>query len=168
MGTYPACIGSPFSQENSRNRRASLTVHELRLGVYHITSAFRTCLNAAADHLHAVTRLVVEHRQLNLAATGSLARGATAFWVIHPKSRDERSCTRCSGGRRTLMTNRERWAISALEAPSRAGVRATSISRIRSPRCYQGGHAWIRQYRRGGVRRKVWHHNGRRRRITCY
>jgi hypothetical protein len=41
------------------------------LGGYQITSAFRTCLNAAADHLYAVTSLVVEHRQLNLAATGS-------------------------------------------------------------------------------------------------
>jgi hypothetical protein len=65
------------------------------LGGYHITSALLTCLNAAADHLHAVTSLVVVHRQLNLAATGSLARGAiengaTAFWLIHPRSRDER------------------------------------------------------------------------------
>jgi hypothetical protein len=30
MRTYPACIGSSLSNENSRNRRASFTVHELR------------------------------------------------------------------------------------------------------------------------------------------
>jgi hypothetical protein len=30
MRMYPACIGSPRSNENSGNRRASLTVHELR------------------------------------------------------------------------------------------------------------------------------------------
>ena len=91
------------------------------LGGDHITSACRTCLNAA-DHLRAVTSLAVEHRQLNLAAAGSLARGAiengaTAFWLIHPRSRDEGLSTRCSGGRRRLMINREQWAISAWEAP---------------------------------------------------
>jgi len=91
------------------------------LGGDHITSACRTCLNAA-DHLRAVTSLAVEHRQLNLAAAGSLARGAiengaTAFWLIHLRSRDEGLSTRCSGGRRRLMINREQWAISAWEAP---------------------------------------------------
>ena len=35
------------------------------LGGRHITSAFRTCLNAAADHLHAVTSLVVEQRDVD-------------------------------------------------------------------------------------------------------
>jgi hypothetical protein len=76
-------------------RRCAMAGDDACLGSYQMTSAFRTCLNAAADHLHTVTSLVVEHRQLNLAATGSLARGAiengaTAFWLLHPKSRDER------------------------------------------------------------------------------
>jgi hypothetical protein len=65
------------------------------LGGYQITTAFRMCLMAAADHLHALTSLVVEHQRLHLAAPASLARGAiengaTAFWLIHPKLRDER------------------------------------------------------------------------------
>jgi hypothetical protein len=65
------------------------------LGDYQITTAFRMCLMAAADHLHALTSLVVELQRLHLAAPASLARGAiengaTAFWLIHPKSRDER------------------------------------------------------------------------------
>jgi hypothetical protein len=65
------------------------------LGGFQITTAFRMCLMAAADHLHALTSLVVEQQRLHLAAPASLARGAiengaTAFWLIHPKSRDER------------------------------------------------------------------------------
>jgi hypothetical protein len=65
------------------------------LGGYQITTAFRICLMAAVDHLHALTSLVVELQRLHLAAPASLARGviengATAFWLIHPKSRDER------------------------------------------------------------------------------
>ncbi len=65
------------------------------LGGFQITTAFRMCLMAAVDHLHALTSLVVELERLHLAAPASLARGAiengaTAFWLIHPKSRDAR------------------------------------------------------------------------------
>jgi hypothetical protein len=38
------------------------------LGGYQITTAFRMCLMASADHLHALTSLVVKHQRLHLAA----------------------------------------------------------------------------------------------------
>lgn len=68
---------------------------DTHLGGYQLTSAFRFCLTAAIDHLHAVTSLVQEHRLLHIAAPASLARGllenaAAGFWLIHPAQRDER------------------------------------------------------------------------------
>jgi hypothetical protein len=68
---------------------------DTHLGGFQLTSAFRICLAAAVDHLHAVTALVVQHGMLHIAAPGSLARGilenaAAAFWLIHPLRRNDR------------------------------------------------------------------------------
>jgi hypothetical protein len=69
------------------------------------------------------------------APTGSLARvaienGAKAFWLIHPKSRDERIMHTLQWWAKNLMINRGRWAISALEVPQPSRFFAALISRL--------------------------------------
>jgi len=62
---------------------------------YPLSTPYGNTLGASIDHLHAVTALVVGQQALHVAAPASLARGVlenagTAFWLAHPRSRDER------------------------------------------------------------------------------
>jgi hypothetical protein len=75
--------------------RTTMAGDDAYLGAYHLTTAFRMCLGAAIDHLYLLTSLIVDLERLNLSAPYSLARGilenaAAGFWLIHPRSRDER------------------------------------------------------------------------------
>jgi hypothetical protein len=62
---------------------------------YQVSHAVVQCLTAGVDHAQAVKSLVVDHGELHTAAPGSLSRGfieniATAYWILHPSSRQER------------------------------------------------------------------------------
>ena len=62
---------------------------------YQVSHAFRLCLTAGVDHLHAAKVLVVDNRIIHIAAPASLARGAlenfaAAYWMLGPKKRDGR------------------------------------------------------------------------------
>jgi hypothetical protein len=62
---------------------------------YQVSHSVRMCLVAGVDHLDAVRALLLELRKLHNAAPFSLARGAienlsTAFWILHPPSRNTR------------------------------------------------------------------------------
>jgi hypothetical protein len=62
---------------------------------YQVSHCIRMCMAAGIDHLHAVKQLIVDDGTLHLAAPFSLSRGAletfaTAFWILHPSSRNER------------------------------------------------------------------------------
>jgi hypothetical protein len=53
------------------------------------------CLVAGVDHLHAVKALFVDLHVLHTAAPFSLVRGSlenlsAAFWILHPKARNQR------------------------------------------------------------------------------
>jgi hypothetical protein len=69
---------------------------------YQVSHAFKQCLATGVDHLHAARVLVLgppqrPHEQpiLHMSAHAALARGAlenfaVAYWLLHPKSRNER------------------------------------------------------------------------------
>jgi len=86
---------SGTQEEFATKPGSALAGDDRALGGYHLSTAYRMCLTASIDHLHALTTLIVDQEILHLAAPASLARGtletaATAFWLINPKSRDER------------------------------------------------------------------------------
>lgn len=75
--------------------RTTMAGDDACLGAYHLTTAFRMCIGAAIDHLYVLTSLIVDLGRLNPSAPYSVARGilenaAASFWLIHPRSRDER------------------------------------------------------------------------------
>ncbi|SUA75399.1 Uncharacterised protein [Nocardia otitidiscaviarum] len=62
---------------------------------YQVSHAVRCCIHAGVDHLHALKRQVVDAGVVHTMAPFSLARGALenlsiAYWILHPKERDER------------------------------------------------------------------------------
>lgn len=62
---------------------------------YNTSHAFQQSLSAAIDHLHAAKSLVHDARLLHLGAPATLARSAlenaaTAWWLLAPRTRDER------------------------------------------------------------------------------
>lgn len=62
---------------------------------YNTSHAFAQSLSAAVDHLHGAKVLVHDAGMLHLGASSTLARSAlenaaTAWWLLHPTSRDER------------------------------------------------------------------------------
>jgi hypothetical protein len=62
---------------------------------YQLSHAVRMCLVAGVDHLQAVKALLLDLHLLHTAAPFSLVRGSlenlsTAFWILHPKNRNER------------------------------------------------------------------------------
>lgn len=76
-------------------RRSALAGDDRGSAPYQVSYAFRQCLNAAIDHLHAAKLLVVDLRVIHIAAPASLARSAlenaaTAYWILHPRRRDDR------------------------------------------------------------------------------
>ena len=76
-------------------QRSALAGDDRGSAPYQVSYAFRQCLNAAIDHLHAAKLLVVDLRVVHLAAPASLARSAlenaaTAYWILEPRRRDER------------------------------------------------------------------------------
>lgn len=62
---------------------------------YRVSHAVRMCLVAGVDHLHAAKALLLDLQVLHTAAPFSVVRGslenlAAAFWILHPKQRNER------------------------------------------------------------------------------
>ena len=62
---------------------------------YQVSHAARMCLVAGVDHLHAAKALFLDLHVLHVAAQFSLVRGSlenlsAAFWILHPKARNER------------------------------------------------------------------------------
>lgn len=74
---------------------SSLAGDEKACHPYGIAFALRHSLNAGVDQLHAVKSLVVDRAVLHTAAPYALARGAleafaTAYWILHPRTRNAR------------------------------------------------------------------------------
>ena len=62
---------------------------------YRVSHAIRMCLVAGVDHLHAAKALLFDLGVLHTAAPFSVVRGslenlAAAYWILHPKQRNER------------------------------------------------------------------------------
>lgn len=62
---------------------------------YQVSHAVMAGIVSGTDHMHALKTLVVDAQKLHWAAPASLVRGclenmATAFWILHPRSRSER------------------------------------------------------------------------------
>jgi hypothetical protein len=75
--------------------RSSLSGDDKASDPYQVSHAVRMCLVAGVDHLHAVKALLLDLGVLHTAAPFSLVRGslenlAAAFWILHPKLRNER------------------------------------------------------------------------------
>jgi hypothetical protein len=88
MRTYPACIGSPLANENWRNRRASLTVHELRTldrgnGTLTRAATFRGISSSLTAWLRAQNAPGLMNRPI-LRDLVAAATDCTASWLIAP------------------------------------------------------------------------------------
>jgi hypothetical protein len=75
--------------------RSSLAGDDAAANPYHTSHALKMCLLAGVDHLHAMKVLILDQQVLHIAAPSSLARGAlenfaTAYWILGPRSRNER------------------------------------------------------------------------------
>lgn len=62
---------------------------------YQVSHAVRMCLFAGVDHLHAAKLLLLDAQVLHVAAPFSILRGSlenlsAAFWILHPRRRNER------------------------------------------------------------------------------
>jgi hypothetical protein len=80
---FPISPGSSLSGDDKASRP------------YQVSHAARMCLVVGVDHLQAVKALFVDLHVLHAAAPFSLVRGSlenlsAAFWILHPKARNQR------------------------------------------------------------------------------
>jgi hypothetical protein len=74
---------------------SSLSGDDKASNPYQVSHAVRMCLVAGVDHLHAVKVLLLDVQVFHAAAPFSLLRGSlenlsAAFWILHPRTRNER------------------------------------------------------------------------------
>lgn len=74
---------------------SSLDGDNKRTGEFLVSTPVRLGLATAVEHLHALTVLIVEAQRVHPTVPFTLARaaieaGATAYWVLSPKNRNER------------------------------------------------------------------------------
>lgn len=75
---------------------SSLSGHDKASNPYCVSHAVRMCLVAGVDHLHTAKSYLLDFHVLPAASLFSLVRGslenfAAAFWILHPKPRNDRT-----------------------------------------------------------------------------
>ena len=75
---------------------SSLSGHDKASNPYCASHAVRMCLVAGVDHLHTAKSYLLDFHVLPAASLFSLVRGslenfAAAFWILHPKPRNDRT-----------------------------------------------------------------------------
>lgn len=140
---------------------SSLSGDDKAADPYQVSHVLRMCLTAGVDHLHAVKVLVVDEGVLHVAAPSALARGAlenfsAAYWVLGPKSRDDRIERALRWQAKNFKDGAK--ATASFNLPGAVALedklrKLSAIGRTRSIPESKGDPRHLHQHRGGEVRR---------------